>query len=1082
MKLKSSILYCLLAATGAVSASEIWRDPSIFRVNKEVAHAEFTVYANRADALQPLDLVNPWHSEFYRSLNGPWDFNWYNSVPAVPADWNQPESSVKEWDSIPVPGCWQTAGYDRFYYLNIYIPFQFDWSTGEDAPGFRGEEAELSKTTGFIPDDAQRVGCYRKWVDLSEADLENRTLLRIGAVEAGVQVYVNGCVVGYSQDSLTPAEFDISSWVKPGKNLIALKVFRWTDGSYMEVQDMVRFAGIYRDVFLKFEPKQHIRDIEFTGTPDQSLKKIDAHYAVEILNDAATAITKSKLHFELLENGATEPAKTWSEKIDTIPAKGKVDITGELTLKKMKLWSPDLPNLYTLLVSLETADGTTEQVARIDTGFRRFEDLNGNLHLNGKRFHIRGVNRHDHHPKYGRHVPLENMIRDVELMKQNNINTVRTSHYPNDERWAYLCNRYGIALIDEANVESHAFQDVPGNRPQWTAAAVDRINNMIERDRNHPAILIWSLGNEQGWGWTDAFEAQYNHAKAIDPSRLVMCDRANRLADKNPDSYTQPILEKPDTITPMYRAIENMNKYLANRQVDPRPFFMCEYRHAMGNSVGALKEVWDLIYANEDNGVNGGCIWDWIDQGVETLADDGTVYYTYGGDWGDKKSFKNFSLNGLVLSDHSWTPKLEEVKKCYEPFTMTAVAVERGEFSVLNRLNQLSMAEFLLKWEIRADGQVVQSGTVDSMTAQPRETQELAIPFDATSLSAGQENILRVSFELKSDALWAKKGHELCFSEFTLPGTYALPAIDKSGPMPTTEETSSSVTVHANKTSVTFDKTSGLLTSLKAGTIELLTTSPRQRLFDHSQAWIDNLTYRNKKDQPPRLDAYWKQDLENITRQGPADVTVSAETDTVIIHITNTFMSKENAGFKETQVWTVYGSGAIELAESVSAAGKLKPDTWVARIGLRLPLSPSINKLAYYGLGPHGNYPDRRYGAWTGIHQSLVMDNYIPYPQPQDHGNREQVRWMTLADDAGNGLSVLAPTPLSMSALPYTQDELYLAKHTIELPKKTTTTELRIAAKVSGIGNGSCGPLTDEAYRTKASPTEYRVLFVPFTK
>ncbi|MDZ8117056.1 glycoside hydrolase family 2 TIM barrel-domain containing protein [Pontiella agarivorans] len=1079
--MKLSVINAVAVIASWAGASEIWRDPTVFRVNKEKAHAEFTVYANRADALKPLDLSNPWNSEFYRSLNGEWDFNWYKQVDAVPKGWNQPEASLKDWTSIPVPGTWQRAGFDRFYYLNIFIPFEFDWSTGERAPGFRDDEIEQSKAAGFIPDDAQRVGVYRKWVELSEEDLERRVLLRIGAVEAGVQLYVNGAVVGYSQDSLTPAEFDISNWVKPGRNLIALKVFRWTDGSYMEVQDMIRFAGIYRDVFLKFEPKQRIHDIQFTGTPDASLKKIHADYAVDVFNDSATEIKKARLRFELLENGSAEPVRTWSEKIAVLPANGRVTVSGDLTLKKMKLWSPDLPNLYTLLVSLE-ADGVTEQIARIDTGFRRFENINGNLHLNGKRFHIRGVNRHDHHPKYGRHVPLANMIRDIELMKQHNINTVRTSHYPNDERWYYLCNRYGIALIDEANVESHAFADVPGNRPQWTAAAVDRVENMIERDKNNPSVLIWSLGNEQGWGWTAAFEAQYNRAKELDPGRLVMCDRANRQDPKNPQFNSEPILEKPDTVTPMYRAISNMEKYLANRDVDQRPFFMCEYRHAMGNSVGALKEVWDMVYANETNGLNGGCIWDWIDQGVEARAADGTVYYQYGGDWGDKKSFKNFSLNGLILADQSWTPKLEEVKKCYEPFAVKAVSPDEGSFTVLNRLNQQNLNHFMLKWEVRENGIVVESGEMDAPDAAPRETGEFSIPFTADKLNAGKENILRISFHLKSDMRWAKKGHEICFSEFTLPGTRRF-SVQKTGPKPTVQKTAESITVTAaNGTSIAFDTVSGMVTSLKAGKTELLAATPRERLFDHTQAWIDNLTYRNKKGQPPRLDAYWKQDLEHIARQGKAKIHVTEENGTVVVRIENTFMSKKKAGFEERQTWTVYGSGAIELAESVNASGKLPPDTWVARIGLRMPLRPSLTQLEYYGLGPHGNYPDRSYGAWTGIHTSTVMDHYIPYPKPQDHGNREQVRWMVLADAAGNGLKVLAPQPLSMSALPYTQDELSAAKHTVELPKKPTTTELRIAAKVSGIGNGSCGPLTDEEYRTTAEPTEYRVFFVPFEK
>lgn len=794
-------------------------------------------------------------------------------------------------------------------------------------------------------------------------------------------------------------------------------------------------------------------------------------------NTASTALKDAKVTFELVPNGSTKPVKTWDEKLASIESGAELVVRGDLTLKKLNLWSPDLPNLYTLVTSLIDSDGHTLQVTRIDTGFRRFEEINGNLHLNNKRFHIRGVNRHDHHPVYGRHVPVENMIRDLELMKQNNINTVRTSHYPNDERWGYLCNRYGMALIDEANVECHGFEDVPGNRPQWTAAAVDRIQNVVERDKNHPSVLIWSLGNEQGHGWSRAFDEQYDRAKEIDPSRLVMCDRGNRLSEKW-KSENSVRLDKPDTVTPMYNVFKRTESYLANRDVDKRPFFMCEYRHAMGNSVGSLKEVWDHFYANEENGLNGGCIWDWIDQGVEARAEDGTVYYQYGGDWGDKESFGNFCLNGLVMSDQSWTPKLAEVKKCYEPFTMQAVSLDAGTVSVLNRLNQLSMDHFKTKWQLLEDGIPVQSGLLD-VNAKPRETQTITVPFDRSLMTANHEYMLRVGFELKEDASWAPKGHEITFSEFALGGGthYELAT---SASAPTVMQADGKLTVQAaNGVSLVFNQTSGLLTSLRVNGHELLTSSDRDRLFDHSQAWIDNLFSLNRN--LVKLPAYRKEGLNHIIRQGTAKVTVAEQNACVVVTVKNTFMSGQRGGFDEVQTWTINGFGEIEVQEFVTAAGKLTPSDWIARIGLRIPLKPEFENVSYYGQGPHGNYPDRCYGAWTGIHTAKVAENYVAYPRPQDHGNREKVRWMTISDAAGNGLKIIAPEPLSMSALPYTQDELEKAMHTIDLPKKSTTTELRIAAKVTGIGNGSCGPLTDEHYRTKAEPTQYRFFIVPIT-
>jgi len=1078
----------LAAAIHGAAGVEVWRDPTVFRINKERAHAEFTAHADRASALKPLDLNNPWNSPAYQSLNGTWQFQWFGSPNAVPADWNLPESDGEAWKTIPVPGTWQGNGFDRLYYQNTQMPFQINWKTGKKRAEFGTHEAtEQSVDAGYIPEDFQTVGCYRKWVECSEEQLQQRVVLRIGAVEAGVHVYVNGREVGYSQDSLTPAEFEISPWLQPGRNLIALKVYRWTDGSYMEIQDMIRFAGIYRDVFLKFEPRQRIRDLYFVGTPTADLKSVNAGYKIDVENapDGAT------VEFELISNSDGRTVQRWTEPValraesqrvaQAVPVEpplrgGFSDalVKGTRTFKGLKLWSPDLPNLYTLLASLKDAEGQVLQVVRIDTGFRRFEDIDGNLHLNGKRFFVKGVNRHDHHPKYGRHVPLENMIRDLELMKQHNINTVRTSHYPNDERWYYLCNRYGMALIDEANVESHGFSNIPGNRPQWRAAAVDRLENMVQRDKNHPAVLIWSLGNEQGFGWSQAFDAQYDRAKEIDPSRMVMCDRGNHA--KNKENPLRP--DKPDTITPMYGAMYRQEGYIRNRKKPGgnRPFFMCEYRHAMGNAVGSLKEVWDLVYAHENEGLNGGCIWDWIDQGVEATDSDGTVYYQFGGDWGDKVSRKNFSLNGLIQSDQSCTPKLAEVKKCYEPFFVEALNPEQGRFEVHNRLNQLSLAFCDLQWELRVDGEIKQSGGLDGINAPAGSKQVFDLPLSLKGIDAGKEVFLRVSFVTKAAASWAPKGHEICFSEFKLKsGESNVAKTDQAAPS-LKEMPGHFVVGSTTGSEMAFCKKTGRLTSLQMNGRELLANSSRDWLFDQSLAWIDNYFRKGK----PRLADYARLKIDRLSRRDDVEVRVEEVDAGVRVSIKSSFASPEGAGFNELQTWTMDGAGRIEVTESVIPTEKLTKEVWIPRIGLRIPLKPELTQVSYYGLGPHGNYVDRCYGAWMGVHSAKVMDHYIPYPMPQDHGNREQVRWMHLSDGNGTGVKIVAAEPLSMSVLPFTQDELQAAKHTIELPKESTTTELRIAAKVSGVGNGSCGEPTSPEYRVLAEPVEYSFALVPW--
>lgn len=1062
---------CFAAIASRTDAAEIWRDSTVFRINEEPPHAEFTLHDSLADALKPLDLSNPWNSRSYLSLNGIWDFNWYGALSAVPADWHQPESGVKEWDEIPVPGTWQTCGFDRLYYLNTKMPFQYDWSkNGALRPEFEEENVEAAKKNGFIPDDAQTVGCYRKWVDLSEDQLKGRVVLRVGAAESGLQVYVNGAEVGYSQDSALPAEFEISKHLQPGRNLIALKLFRWTDGSYLEVQDMVRFAGIYRDVFLRFEPKQRIRDIQFTGTPDESLRSIPANYSLTVANDSKDELRGATVQFALVPDGSTAAVKKWIAAVEPVAAGSEHVISGAVQLADLKLWSPDQPNLYTLVAVLVNEAGETMQTVRIDTGFRRFEQINGNFYLNGKRFFIRGVNRHDHHARLGKVIPLETMIRDLELMKQNNINTVRTSHYPNDERWHYLCNRYGMALIDEANLECHMFRDIPENRPEWIPASVDRMEAMVQRDKNHPSVFIWSMGNESSYGWVDAFEAMYERAKEIDPSRLIMCDRGN--LDRNGNAR----LDKPDTVSPMYNALKEMEKYLGGRDKDKRPFFMCEYRHAMGNAVGGLIDVWDMIYANEANGLNGGCIWDWTDQGVEARSVDGEIYYQYGGDWGDPVNRFNFSCNGLLLSDQSPTPKLAEVKKCYEPIKVKPVALAKGEFEAHNRMNQTALDFVTAKWELRENGSVIQLGTVSMPPVPPDGKCFFTVPFDASKMDAGKEYFLRLAFETARETIWAPKGHEVTFFEFKLGGDWT-PQLNTAETVPTVSETGDRIVVSsANGTAIEFDRKSGHLISLRAGEHELLIDTSRDYLFDHNLAWIDNYKHWTRG---IFLEDYKNLELEELQRIGDAELNVRKADMRVVITVKNRFMSPKNAGFDEVQIWSMDGAGQVEVTEKVTPAGDLPPETWIPRIGLRIPLVPELNQLSYYGLGPHGNYVDRKESAWMGVHTSSVMDQLVPYVRPQDCGNHERVRWLELKSLDGFGLKVIAPEPLAMSALPYTQDELDAARHTIDLPNPPTTTELRIAAKVSGLGNKSCGPLTDPQYRASAAGIEYRFVLVP---
>jgi beta-galactosidase len=849
-----------------------------------------------------------------------------------------------------------------------------------------------------------------------------------------------------------------------------MKVYRWTDGSYMEAQDMVRFVGIFRDVFLRFDTLQRIEDISFMGTPAQDLKTVNAVYDLDIDNHSSKELKDAVVDFALYELGSIKPEKEWSKKAGNIPGNGTINVAGAIDFNGLKLWSPDRPNLYSLVASLRGADNKVMQFVRIDTGFRLFENRDGNFYLNNKRFFLKGVNRHDHHPKFGRQVTVESMIRDIELMKQNNINTVRTAHYPNDERWYYLCNLYGMAMVDEENVEAHALEEV-FNHEVWYPQAVDRMVNVVERDKNHPAVFIWSMGNEQGWGWNKGFDMQYDKAKELDPTRLIMCERGNR--DKK--GFSPPNSEKPDTMSPMYGALNKMGKYIKTN--DKRPFFMCEYRHAMGNGVGALKDVWDFIYANENNRVNGGCIWDWVDQGVEAKDENGTVYYQYGGDWGDKdiKNRQNFSLNGLLQSDRSWTPKLAEVKKCYEPFLVKAVSLEKGTFEVHNRYNQLGMEGYQADWELRENGSVVETGTLGNFTALPQEKQTFTVPFNTAKMKAGNEYYLKIVFKTKRDSQWAKAGHEITFSEFKLRGEY-MQTLKASSVCPSVRSVEGAVIVGAADVEYIFNKGNGLLSSLKVNGKELMAPTKNDTYFDYKAAWIDNYKTGSRY----RLKEFDRLKFYDLKKEAASQVTVLEEGNKAVVTIANKYRVK-GSGFDETQTWTIDGLGQATLKASVRLVGEISRRFWLPRIGMRFPLIKDLEHVSYYGLGPHDNYSDRSYSAWTALHTVNVADLYFPYSVPQDHGNREAVRWMTVVDNEGTGLKLLAPKPLPMSVLPYTQEVLDVAKHTIELPQPSVT-ELRVAGKVSGVGNGSCGPGPLREHRVTSVKTDYEFKIIPLNR
>lgn len=1032
----SAAVFFFLTAIGAMAESAPdWENQSVFRIHKEPAHCTLMPF----DKIDPAAVKERTASPFYRSLNGDWKFRWSKDPQSRPADFYRPDFDVSGWDRISVPSNWQLKGYGTPLYSNITYPFH------KDPPRVMGTPPQ-----DFTNFEARNpVGSYRTGFTLP-ADWKGREVFIVfDGVDSAFYLWINGRKVGYSQDSRTPAEFRITSYLQDGENILAAEVYRYSDGSYLEDQDFWRLSGIFRDVYLYSTPKAHIRDFFVKTNLDDQYRDARLYVTATVINYSSAAVGSAKLEAALYDKEGKKTAELIPTGfVGTLEPGKEVSIDLAAYVKDPLKWSAEIPHLYTLILSL-AAEGVSESFS-CRVGFRKVELKDGVLLINGKYVYLKGVNRHEHDPDTGHYVSRESMIQDICMMKQFNMNAVRACHYPDVPLWYDLCDQYGFYLIDEANIESHGMgygRESLAKQPDWGPAHLDRTINMVERDKNHPSVIIWSLGNEAGDG--PNFEADSAWIKQRDPSRLVHYEQAGQ----RPHT---------DIICPMYARIGFLEEY-AQKEGIYRPLILCEYCHAMGNSCGNIADYWTTI--KKYRALQGGFIWDWMDQGLRKIDPaSGKEFWAYGGDFGDKPNDNNFCCNGLVQPDRKPNPHLYEVKKVYQNIDVHPLNLSEGLVEIRNQYNFLSLEGFANGlWEVTENGRAIQQGTLAPLTAGPESAQQMKIPYSWADFKPDCEYLLKVSFQLAKDMSWASKGHLLAWDQFALQGSpLAEPKIEAKGPAPEISETYEVIRIKGGGFYAAFSKSLGALVSYKIGQREMLYEPLTPNFW---RAPTDN---DNGNKMPHRL-GVWK----NAGKDPTVDSIETAKRDGGIVDVkvqltlhTGESKSKMNA------VYSVFPDGKI-LAQIKLTPGAGLPD--LPRFGMQMKI-PSYVNLQWYGRGPHESYWDRLTGASVGIYSEKVNAPAHLYVRPQECGNKTDVRWMTLTDDSGGGIKITALPLLYVSAWPWSLEDLENARHPYQLPQRDFVT-VNIDYKQMGVGgDDSWGAAIHKAYLLPARDYEYRFL------
>jgi len=994
--MRTLLTLAVLAASACWAADKPeWDNPAVVKVGVEKPHATMMVYPDAAMARAARREASPW----FQSLNGEWKFQGVLRPADRPLDFQRTDYDDSGWRTMPVPASWQMHGFDVPIYTNIIYPFPQD-----------------AKKMPTPPHDFNPVGSYRRTFTVPAAWKGRTVYLHFAGVDSCFYVWVNGVQVGYHEDSRTPAEFNVTPHLKPGVNTLAVQVYRFGDGAYLEDQDMWRMSGIYREVFLWSTAAAHVRDLEVKTDLDAAYKDGKLTLKAEVVNPKACSLT-----LDLLDAAG----KAVGSSVAACAAKTEMSVP-VLVAKK---WTAETPYLYQALLTLKSASGTVIEVIPQSVGFRKVEILNGKLCINGVPILIKGVNRHEHSAETAKVVDRALMIKDIEIMKRFNVNAVRTSHYPNHPDWYELCDRYGLYVLDEANIEAHHYGNSrTGNllteSPAWSQAYLARVEAMVERDKNHPSVIIWSMGNESG----DGLNAQLTHewTKQRDPSRPWHYEGSSANGGANSDINSF-----------MYPSPQRVKMEAAKRPL--MPLILCEYSHAMGNSNGGLKEYWDIFYSGTN--AQGAFVWDWVDQGIHlkvpaeyrsnTKSDS---FFAYGGWWEDKTGIRNdnnFNNNGLVAADRTPHPGLYAIKYVYRNLHATPVDLAQGIIRVKNWHHFVNARENETGvWTVKADGATLASGALPELDIAPGQEKEFKLPLPKIEPKPGVEYWLDLSFRLKAATPWAPAGHEVGWEQFRLPVSVPAVKTDLSkAPALAVAEKQGEVTVTGTGFSVRFDKASGMITSYMHKGRTLIDRGPRP---DFWRAHTDNDT------------GAWKALRHAIENKPEANYTLWRE---AAPQMTVTDVKVENLGeraVKLTAAAELHGMGGAKATWSyeVRAGGDIIVETvyepgserraMMPRFGTELQLAPGLENITWYGRGPVETYVDREFER-VGVYRSTVDKEWVEYSKPQENGNKTGVRWVALTDARGVGLLAVGEAPLGVRATHYTKEDIEQAGYTFQM-------------------------------------------------
>ncbi len=1029
-----------------------WQNPALTNRNRLPARSYFFHYPDGTSARTFERAETPW----FQLLNGNWKFH-YDPTPAeAPADFFRPAFDVSQWDEIAVPGNWQMQGYGAPHYTNVQFPFPVD--------------------PPHVPTE-NPTGSYRREFHVGDDWAGQRLVLRFEGVDSAFHVWVNGKPVGFSKGSRIPAEFDITDIAKPGLNTLAVRVYQWSDGTYCEDQDMWWLSGIFRDVCLLALPPLHVADVRIR-TPMKANGRDAALELRVVLKNASSGPVKASVEAELLDAGGNPVLSV------PLTAKGSIRrgaesefmISGDVSAPL--LWSAEVPYLYTLLVTIRNDKNKVIAVIPQRVGFRTVEIKGSVFLINGVGVKFKGVNRHETHPDLGRAIPLEAMVADILLMKRHNINAVRTSHYPDDPRWYDLCDQYGLYLIDECDLETHGFERLPnwaGNPtedPAWRDACVDRMVRMVERDKNHPSIVMWSLGNEAHFG--DNHLAMAKSARELDPTRPIHYEGDYQL--KTADVYSRMYLLVVH-MDMLGRGDEEGFQKAASTKPEPgvrftdKPFILCEYAHAMGNGPGGLKEYWESIWQHDR--LMGGFIWEWADHGIRRKTNDGREYFVYGGDFGDEPNDGNFVCDGLVFPDRKPSPGLIEYKKVIEPVHVEAVDLAVGKVTLVNRYDFANLNRFNLAWSVMADGKPIQAGQFQVPAIPGRKSKTITLPYALPEQGLpGTVFHLNLSFRLVADEPCAPAGFELAWSQFELPVKVArMPLLPVAAmPLLEMEESETGLCIKGADFTFSFDKVRAAISSWHHEGQPVLKTGPKLNFWraptDNDRSWTNAKPWRD-------VGLHQLQHRTNSVKveklAGGKAIRIKAQ-----VRIAPPVLG---IAFLCEYVYTLYGNGGLVLEISGEPSGQW-PNT-LPRIGLEFEVPARSGQVQWFGRGPGESYSDTKQANRFGLWQAGVDELYTPYIFPQENGNRTDVRWVSLADGTGAGLLAVGTELINFSAHRYSVLDFEKARHTIDLvPRDSITVHLDVAH--NGIGSASCGPAPEQIYLLKPEPFKFGVRLVPF--